>query len=145
MLYRKSSDSWVYAANSLYGSSLVFRHSSFVTRLSSLVFRHSSLVIRLSSFVTRHSSFIIRNFLSHKPTPRYNRQGIIPETGEMRICLPVSIKICLSYIKLLIVVSSIACIHTPAHIDFVRRKSSVYITVHEVQHTNAITQKVTLS
>ena len=124
MLCRKSSDSWVYAANSLYGSSLVFRHSSFVTR---------------------HSSFIIRNFLSHKPTPRYNRQGIIPETGEMRICLPVSIKICLSYIRLLIVVSSIACIHTPGHIDLVRRKSSVYITVHEVQHTSAMRQKVTLS
>ena len=108
-------------------------------------FRHSSLVIRLSSFVSRHLSLVIRNFLSHRPTPRYNRQGIIPETGEMSICLPVSIKICLSYIKLLIVVSSIACIHTPGHIDFVRRKSSVYITVHEVQHTNAMIQKVTLS
>ena len=87
-------------------------------------------------------SLILR---SHKPTPRNSRQGIMPETGEMSICLPVSIKICLSYIKLLIVVSSIACIHTPGHIDFVRRKSSVYITVHEMQHTNAITQKVTLS
>ena len=39
------------------------------------------------------------------------------------------------------VLSSIACIHTPGQIDFVRRKSSVYITVHEVQHTNAMMQK----
>ena len=115
-----------------------FRHSSFV-------FRNSSLVIRLSLFVSRYSSLIIRNFLSHKPTPRYSRQGIIPETGEMSISLPASMRICLSYIKLLMTVSSIACIHTPGHIDFVRRKSSVYITVHEVQHTNAIIQKVTLS
>ena len=130
MLCRKASNSWVYAANHLCSS----HHGEF-----------SSFVIRLSSFVSHHSPLVIRNFLSHKPTPRYNRQGIIPETGEMSISLPASMRICLSYIKLLIVVSSIACIHTPAHIDFVRRKSSVYITVHEVQHTNAITQKVTLS
>ena len=45
MLCRKASNSWVYAANRLYGSSLVIRLSSFVSR-------HSSLVIRLSSFVT---------------------------------------------------------------------------------------------
>ena len=118
--------------------------TAYVARITGS-FRNSSLVILLSSFFSRHSSLVIRNFLSHRPTPRYNRQGIIPETGEMSICLPVSIKICLSYIKLLIVVSSIACIHTPAHIDLVRRKNSVYITVHEMQHTNAITQKVTLS
>ena len=126
-------------------SSFVSRHLSLAICLSSFVSRHLSLVIRLSLFVSRYSSLVIRNFLSHKPTPRYSRQGIIPETGEMRISLPVSMRMCLSYIKLLIVVSSIACIHTPAHIDFVRRKSSVYITVHEVQHTNAIIQKVTLS
>ena len=36
-----------------YGSFLVIRLSSFVSR-------HSSLVIRLSSFVSRHSSFVSR-------------------------------------------------------------------------------------
>ncbi|WP_455151429.1 hypothetical protein [Capnocytophaga sp.] len=41
MLCRKASDSWVYAANRLYGSSLVIRHSSLIIRLSSFVTRHS--------------------------------------------------------------------------------------------------------
>src|SRR6266542_2805605 len=42
-------------------SSLVIRHSSFVTRHSSLFTRHSSVALRHSSFVTRHSSLVIRH------------------------------------------------------------------------------------